>query len=63
VATIAVDQDGAPDARAHATLAEVERHHILGVYRELGCNKTRAAERLAISIPTLTRKLRAYGEE
>jgi DNA-binding NtrC family response regulator len=44
-------------------LAEIERRHIIAVYRELGENKTGAARALGISVPTLVRKLRAYGAE
>ena len=44
-----------------ATLAEVERAHVLAVYRASGGNKTATARVLDISIPTLVRKLRGSG--
>jgi DNA-binding NtrC family response regulator len=44
-----------------ATLAEVERAHVLAVYRASGGNKTATARVLDISIPTLVRKLRGCG--
>ncbi len=44
-----------------ATLAEIEKHHILFVYNETGHNKTRTAEVLGINRLTLRRKLKEYG--
>jgi transcriptional regulator of acetoin/glycerol metabolism len=44
-----------------ATLAEVERAHVLAAYRAARGNRTLAARLLDISIPTLVRKLRASG--
>lgn len=44
-----------------ATLADVEKHHILFVYKETGHNKTRTAEILGINRLTLRRKLKEYG--
>ncbi|RMF86780.1 MAG: hypothetical protein D6736_14355, partial [Nitrospinota bacterium] len=41
-------------------LAEVERQHIAEVLRYTGGNKTRAAEILQISYPTLLSKIRKY---
>lgn len=53
-----------PDVTAEGSkiepLAEVERRHILAVYRALNDNKTRAARKLGISLATLQRKLKAY---
>ncbi len=46
-----------------ATLAQVERDHILKVYRKFGRNKSRTARRLDIGLNTLRRKLAAYGEK
>lgn len=50
--------EGEPDI---VPLAEVERRHIVFTYRKLAHNKTHTAKSLGISIPTLVRKLRAYG--
>jgi len=44
-----------------ATLAEIEKRHILFVYKETGHNKTRTAEILGINRLTLRRKLKEYG--
>jgi len=44
-----------------ATLAEIEKRHILFVYKETGHNKTRTAEALGINRLTLRRKLKEYG--
>lgn len=44
-----------------ATLAEVERHHILSTLLALQNNKTKAAEKLGISIRTLRNKLKEYS--
>ncbi len=41
-------------------LAEVERRHILTVYKTMDGNKTQAAHHLGISLATLQRKLKAY---
>jgi DNA-binding NtrC family response regulator len=41
-------------------LAEVERRHILEVYRQLGCNKVRTARALGVGLNTLRRKLKSY---
>jgi len=41
-------------------LAEVEKNHILRVYRRLGNNKTRTARVLGIGLNTLRRKLESY---
>jgi DNA-binding NtrC family response regulator len=41
-------------------LAEVERRHILMVYKAMNDNKTQAAHQLGISLATLQRKLKAY---
>jgi two-component system response regulator AtoC len=42
-------------------LADIERRHILAVYKELGRNKTRTAKALEIGLQTLHRKLKSYG--
>ena len=42
-------------------LAEVEREHILGTYRETGKNKALASKKLGIGLNTLRRKLEGYG--
>ncbi len=44
-----------------APLSEVEKNHILDVYRHTGQNKSQAARLLGIGLNTLRRKLRAYG--
>lgn len=51
------------DATSMPTLAEVERLHVLAVHRATGGNKTQTARILGISLPTLQRKLRAFGTE
>jgi transcriptional regulator with PAS, ATPase and Fis domain len=43
------------------SLAEVEKNHILDVYRHTGQNKSQTARLLGIGLNTLRRKLRAYG--
>ena len=48
-------------ADRYETLESMEKSHILHVLQYTGGNKTRAAERLGISIPTLYRKLEQYG--
>ncbi len=44
-------------------LEEVEKSHIIKVYRQMNKNKSRAARMLGIGLNTLRRKLRAYGYE
>jgi len=44
-----------------ASLADVERQHILEVYAALQCNKTQTARVLEIDIKTLYNRLRRYG--
>ncbi|MFO7687921.1 MAG: sigma-54 dependent transcriptional regulator [Desulfobacterales bacterium] len=44
-----------------ASLAEVEKTHILDVYRQLNDNKSQTARILGIGLNTLRRKLTAYG--
>jgi DNA-binding NtrC family response regulator len=54
----------APECQADGgirPLAEVERDHILRVYRRLGGNKSKTARLLGIGLNTLRRKLGAYG--
>lgn len=41
-------------------LAEVERRHIVEVYRQLGGNKVRTARALGVGLNTLRRKLKSY---
>ncbi len=53
----------APAGNAPVCLAEVERRHILNVYRQTGENKSRAARLLGIGLNTLRRRLKAYGIE
>ena len=43
-------------------MAEIERAAIVGVLRETGGNRRKAAERLGIGERTLYRKLREYEE-
>jgi two-component system response regulator AtoC len=43
-----------------ATLAEIEKRHILNVYRQMGRNKVRTARALEVGLNTLRRKLKAY---
>ncbi len=44
-------------------LADVEKEHILSVYRQLAQNKSQAAKILGLGLNTLRRKLAAYGVE
>ena len=48
------------DAREAITISEMERRMIFATLEDLGGNRTRAAERLGISIRTLRNKLREY---
>ncbi len=43
------------------TLAEVERAHILNIYRQTGCNKSQTADLLGINRLTLRRKLKDFN--
>ncbi len=45
------------------TVAELEKKHILQTLKELGFNRTKAAEQLGISIRTLRNKLNEYREQ
>jgi two-component system response regulator AtoC len=45
------------------SLADVEKSHILEVYRQTGRNKAEAAKILGIGLNTLRRKLELYGEK
>src|SRR5215467_4144192 len=45
------------------TLAEVEREHILRIFKASDCNHERAAVTLGISSRTLYRKLREYAAQ
>ncbi|MCB9496509.1 MAG: sigma-54-dependent Fis family transcriptional regulator [Fibrobacteria bacterium] len=51
------------DPREVVTIDEMERRMIFAALEELGGNRTRAAERLGISIRTLRNKLREYRGE
>ncbi len=44
-------------------LADVEKEHILSVYRQLAQNKSQAAKVLGLGLNTLRRKLAGYGVE
>jgi len=46
-----------------APLKEIERNHILRVYRQTGRNKTQTARILQIGLNTLRRKLESFGEQ
>lgn len=50
-------------AERPTTVADAERSLILGTLREMGGNRTRASERLGISIRTLRNKLSQYRAE
>ncbi len=50
-----------PAVNQYGTLESMEKAHILHVLQYTGGNKTKAAEKLGISIPTLYRKLEQYG--
>ncbi|MFZ0241393.1 MAG: sigma-54 dependent transcriptional regulator [Desulfobacterales bacterium] len=52
----------ASQADVDMPLAEVEKKHILQVYRHLQRNKSQTARRLGIGMNTLRRKLKAYDE-
>ncbi len=64
-----VDPSGLQDARRKTTtqakglasLADIERQHILRVYNALSRNKTQTARVLEIDIKTLYNRLRRYG--
>jgi DNA-binding NtrC family response regulator len=43
------------------TLAEIEKQHILRVYRQMGGNKVHTARGLGLGLNTLRRKLKGYG--
>ena len=49
-------------ADVNTPLAQVEKNHILQVYRHLNQNKSQTARLLGIGMNTLRRKLKAYGE-
>lgn len=44
-------------------LADVEKEHVLSVYRQLAQNKSQAAKILGLGLNTLRRKLASYGIE
>ena len=45
------------------SLDELERRHILAVYRQTGFHKSKTAEVLGVSRKTLDRKLAEYSSE
>ena len=45
------------------TVADLEKRHILQTLKELGFNRTKAADQLGISIRTLRNKLNEYREQ
>ena len=47
--------------KEYDTLESMEKSHILRMLKHTGGNKTKAAEKLGIAIPTLYRKLEQYG--
>ncbi len=51
------------DTTSLAPLADIEKAHILEVYRQLNQNKSQAARTLGIGLNTLRRKLASYGEK
>jgi DNA-binding NtrC family response regulator len=53
--------DASPTSKSIATLAQLEKEHILKVYRLLKQNKAECARMLGIGINTLRRKLSFYG--
>ena len=50
-----------PNDDTIATLGQVEKEHILKVYRMMGKNKSQTARALGIGLNTLRRKLESYG--
>ena len=48
------------DDRKLRPLADVEREHIVAVYRAVGNNKSQAARVLGIGLQTLIRRLKSY---
>ncbi len=50
-----------PEAAPPVSLEELERRHILGIYRQSSGHKSKTAEILGISRKTLDRKLAEYG--
>ncbi|GBC63913.1 sigma-54-dependent Fis family transcriptional re gulator [Desulfonema ishimotonii] len=63
---VRVRKKGVPDVADDATdailpLAQVEKNHILKIYKQLKGNKSRTARELGIGLNTLRRKLVAYG--
>ena len=53
--------EGSGPASDGASLAEVERRHILAVLREVGGNRDEAARRLGVSRKTIDRKCAAWN--
>jgi len=51
------------DSASIASLAQIEKSHIVKVYRHTGRNKSQTARLLGIGLNTLRRKLRSYGIE
>jgi len=48
---------------ASASLSHLERDHILNILNQVGWIRTKAAQVLGISLPTLRSKMRKYGIE
>jgi len=46
-----------------APLTQIEKSHIIDVYKRTGRNKSQSARLLGIGLNTLRRKLRSYGIE
>jgi Nif-specific regulatory protein len=59
----AVKEKSSPETLALATLADVEKRHILKMLDLAGGNRTKAAQLLDIGRNTLQRKLKEYGIE
>ena len=51
------------DAFGPITVAELEKRHIMQTLKELSFNRTKAADRLGISIRTLRNKLNEYRDQ
>jgi transcriptional regulator with PAS, ATPase and Fis domain len=49
------------DASSDLSLESMERRHVERVLKMVGYNKSRAAEALSISRPTLDKKIQDYG--
>ena len=54
-------RENSDDTDGPLPLAEVEKQHILKIYKQTGQNKSEAARLLEVSLSTLRRKLESYG--